>query len=132
MTDIKTKHLTCIICPMGCQLEVTLPEGYSEENKKTFDPSLFKVSGNTCPRGDTYARKELTNPERTLTCTVAITGAKRPLVTAKTKGEVPKEMLLECMQLVRRLTVASPVKAGDVLVKDILHTGVDLIACEDA
>ncbi len=117
---------------MGCQLEVTLPQGYSEENKNTFDPSLFTVSGNTCPRGDTYARKELTNPERTLTCTVAVLGGKRLLVTAKTKGEVPKEKLLDCMQLVRRLRVKSPVKAGDILVRDILQSGVDLIACEDA
>ncbi len=126
------KHLTCIICPMGCALEVELPEGYNPENPKATDPSLFKVSGNTCPRGDAYARKELTTPERTLTCTVAVLGSSRPLVTAKTKGEVPKERLLDCMQAVRRLTVKAPVHSGDVLAKDLLHTGIDLVACEDA
>ncbi len=129
--EAQTKHLTCIICPMGCSLEVTLPEGYTQENARTVDPSLFKVSGNTCKRGDEYARKELTTPERTLTCTVAVSGGKRPLVTAKTAGEVPKEKLLDCMQAVRRLTVKAPVHAKDILVKDLLHTGIDLIACED-
>ena len=108
---------------MGCQLEVTMPSS---------DPASFKVSGNTCPRGDAYARKELTNPERTLTCTVAVIGSGRCVVTAKTAGEVPKAKLLDCMQAVRRLTVQAPVHAKDVLIKDILHTGVDLIACEDA
>lgn len=124
------KHLTCIVCPMGCQLEVTLPEDYSEENKRTFDSSLFIVTGNTCKRGDSYARKELTTPERTLTCTVAVANGKRALVSAKTNGEVPKEKLLDCMQLVRRLTVNAPVAQGQILAKDILQTGIDLIACE--
>ena len=125
-----TRHLTCIICPMGCQLEVTVPEDYTEENKRTIDPTKFTVSGNTCPRGDAYARKELTTPERTLTCTVAVTGGKRPLVSAKTAGEVPKELLLDCMQVIRRLTIKAPVHAGDVLVYDLLHTGVNLVAGE--
>ena len=129
--ETQVKHLTCIICPIGCALEVELPEGYSPENARTVDPRLFKVSGNTCRRGDDYARKELTTPERTLTCTVAVRDGSRPLVTAKTAGEVPKERLLDCMQAVRRLTVKAPVKANDVLVKDLLHTGIDLVACED-
>lgn len=108
---------------MGCALEVSMP---------TSDPASFIVTGNTCNRGDTYARKELTNPERTLTCTVAVAGSNRSVVSAKTAGEVPKAKLLDCMQEVRRLTVKAPLHAGDVLIKDILHTGVDLIACEDA
>ncbi len=125
------KHLTCIICPMGCPLEVNLPENYSAETARSIDPALFAVSGNTCPRGDSYARKELTTPERTLTCTVAVSGGSRPLVSAKTAGEVPKELLMDCMQTVRRLTVKAPVKAGSVLYPDLLHTGINLVACED-
>lgn len=115
---------------MGCSLEVTLPEDYSEENKSTISPDAFRVSGNVCKRGDVYARKELTAPMRTLTCTVAVTGGKQPLVSAKTAGEVPKEMLLDCMQAVKRLTVKAPVHTGDILVKDFLHTGINLVAGE--
>lgn len=124
------KHLTCIICPMGCSLEVKLPEGYTDENARIANPKSFVVSGNTCKRGDEYARKELTNPERTLTCTVAVKGGNRPLVTTKTVGEVPKEKLLDCMQSVRRITIPAPVNQGDVIVQDLLHTGINLIACE--
>lgn len=116
---------------MGCQLEAEVPEDYSTENANTTDPSIFRISGNNCQRGDAYARKELTKPERTLTCTVAVTGADRPLVTAKTKGEVPKELLLDCMKAVKRISVAAPVKAGQTIIKDILRTGTDLVACED-
>lgn len=127
-----TKNLTCIICPMGCQLEVELPENYKAENARITDPSSFRVTGNACPRGEAYAKKELTNPERTLTCTVAVSGSTRPLVSAKTVGEVPKEKLLDCMQAVRRFTAVAPVNKGDVLIQDLLHTGVDLVACESA
>ena len=126
-----TEHITCIICPMGCQLEVTLPEGYTKEAARSTDPSLFAVSGNACPRGDSYARKEFTCPTRTLTCTVAVQGGSRALVSAKTNAEVPKERLMDCMNFLKRVTVAAPVRQGDVLVSDILGTGSDIIACED-
>ncbi len=105
---------------MGCSLEVDI------EGK-----DVLAVRGNNCMRGEVYAQKELTHPERTLTCTVAVTNGKRPLVTAKTAGEVPKARLMDCMEAVRRLTVKAPVNAGDILVRDLLQTGVNLVACED-
>ncbi len=115
----KKIHLTCIICPMGCLLEV---QGTQE---------ALKVSGNACKRGEEYAFKELTDPSRTLTCTVAVEGGTRPLVSAKSSGEIPKESLLRSMQFVRRLTVDAPVKEGDVLVRDFMQSGVNLVACEN-
>lgn len=125
-----TRNFTCIICPMGCQLEAKLPENYTEENKSEIPLEAFTVTGNTCKLGDAYARKELTNPMRTLTCTVAVTGGTRPLVSAKTDGEVPKEKLLDCMQAVKRISVKAPVKTGDIIEEDFLQTGVNLIAGE--
>lgn len=58
-TLIKTE-LTCIVCPMGCHLNVE----QSEEG--------FKVEGNTCKRGEKYAVQELTNPTRVITTTVKL------------------------------------------------------------
>lgn len=113
--------MTCIICPMGCQLQVS-KDGNGN----------ISVAGNTCPRGAKYAAKELACPTRTLTCTVKVTGGEHPLVAAKSNKEVPRERLLECMSVVRRAVVPSPVKRGDVLVADILGTGADIIATENA
>ena len=112
------RNLTCIICPMGCQLEIS-GQGAS-----------MKVTGNTCKRGEEYAKKELTCPVRTLTCTVAVEGGERPLVSAKTAGEIPKADLLRSMQFVRRLTVKAPVKQGDIIIRDFMQSGVNLVACE--
>lgn len=116
--------MTCIICPMGCQLEVT-------SIQEAGEPPSYSVTGNSCPRGEQYAQKELTNPTRTLTCTVAVTGGTRRLVAARSKNEVPRDLQLECMQVIRRLSVRAPVKTGDVLCADILSTGADIIACDD-
>lgn len=114
--------MTCIICPMGCQLEVT---------KLSTAAPAYSVTGNACKRGEAYAYKELTNPERTLTCTVQVSGGASRLVPAKSKTEVPRDMQLECMEVIKRLCVPAPVRAGDVLCEDILNTGADIIACDD-
>lgn len=109
---------------MGCQLEVTKTSGNGEA-------VAYAVAGNACKRGEEYARKELTNPERTLTCTVQVAGGAGPLVPAKSKSEIPRDMQLECMEVIKRLCVKAPVRAGDVLLEDILNTGADIIACDD-
>ena len=113
--------MTCIICPMGCQLEVT----------KDSESGIICVTGNSCKRGDAYAKKELTNPTRTLTCTVQVTNGKAVLVPAKSQGEVPRDMQLSCMEVIKRISVSAPIHAGDILYEDILNTGANIIACDD-
>lgn len=114
------KSMTCIVCPMGCQLQI------AKDNSGNIT-----VTGNTCPRGAKYALKELACPTRTLTCTVKVAGGARPLTAAKSNKEVPRDRQTECMSVVRRAFVNAPVKAGDVLIPDILGTGADIIAVEN-
>ena len=131
MENKSIHHLTCIICPMGCQLEATVDSSSSDSALPGTTTPKITVAGNACKRGEQYAFTELTNPMRTLTCTVAVTGGTRPLVSARTKGEIPKSLLLRAMQYVKRLEIAAPVKTGDVIVEDFLQTGVSLVAGED-
>lgn len=114
-------NLTCIICPIGCSLEVTLDD----------NGQPVSVSGNRCPRGEQYAKKEILNPTRTLTSTVAVKNGSLKLVPGKTQAEIPKDMLLQAMEIIRRAECTAPVKRGDVLIYDILGTGVNFIACAD-
>ena len=85
------RELTCIGCPMGCQLRATLEDGV-----------VTAVTGNTCPRGDAYARKECVHPERTVTGTVRVLGGPLPVVPVRTQGEVPKEKVLEVARALHR------------------------------
>ena len=117
--------LTCIICPMGCSMEVEVETNASSQKK------VLSVKDNGCKRGEQYTAKEVQNPTRTLTTTIKVEGGELPLVPVKTAGEVPKASLLQCMEVVRRASCKAPVKRGDVLIYDLLGTGVNVVACAD-
>ena len=110
--SVETKQLNCINCPMGCLLTVTLEDG-----------KVTNVTGNTCPRGETYAHQELTDPQRMLTSTVSIEGGELPLLPVVSKTTLPKGKILDCALALRDVHVKAPVKTGDVIVKDILGLG---------
>ena len=122
---IEKLPLTCIICPMGCSMEVEVETNASGQKK------VLSVKDNGCKRGEQYAAKELQNPTRTLTTTIKVEGGELPHVPVKTAGEVPKASLLQCMEVVRRDSCKAPVKRGDVLIYDLLGTGVNVVACAD-
>ena len=113
------KQLVCIVCPKGCRLTV-------EEGEE------FRVTGNACPRGAEYAKQELLAPVRVLTATVALDGGNHPRLPVKTRGAIPRDRVREAAALLRRVRVTAPVKAGQVIVSDILGTGVDVIATRNA
>ena len=113
-TLIKTE-LTCIVCPMGCHLNVE----QSEEG--------FKVEGNTCKRGEKYAVQELTNPTRVITTTVKLENSYLQLLPVKTEDPIPKGMIFDIMEALDKVRVNAPVKVGDVIVENILDTGVNVI-----
>lgn len=114
---VEKKEITCIGCPIGCMLEVTL-----EYN------GVKEVKGYTCLKGKTYAIKECTNPTRILTSTVKVKNGISNVVSVKTKEDIPKDKISECMSKIRGLALEAPIKAGDVIVPDIAGTKVNMIA----
>lgn len=118
---METKHLICIRCPLGCSLTASLENG-----------QVTSVSGNTCPRGEAYARLELTAPVRTVTSTVRVTGARMPVISVKTASDIPKGKIDEVMAAIRKISVSAPVHIGDVLLENAAGTGVSVIATKDA
>lgn len=116
---MEKKELTCIGCPMGCALSVTI------------DGDTITVTGNTCPRGADYAKKEVTAPMRVVTSTVKIEGADIARVSVKTAGDVPKDRIFDCMAEIRRASVKAPVKIGDIVIADCAGTGVPVIVTKN-
>ena len=108
------RSLTCIVCPIGCQLSVTLEDGVVTE-----------VTGNTCPRGKQYAIDECTNPVRTITTTARTSCGS--VIPVKTAAPIPKEMMFDCMKEIDRAVVTLPARIGDVVIANLLGTGVDVI-----
>lgn len=110
-------ELTCIRCPMGCTIRVEMKDG-----------RVISVEGNTCLRGEEYAKAEATAPVRTVTSTVRAIGGVRPVIAVKTVPDVPKEKIFAVMDVVRALEVKAPVRIGDILCENIADTGSDLVA----
>jgi len=117
------KNLICIGCPLGCPLQVTVSD----------TGEIIKVEGNTCPRGDAYARKELTNPTRIVTSTVRVLGSKNGYVTVscKTKTDVPKGKIFEVIKDLRGISVSVPIHIGDVIKANVAGTGIDMVATKE-
>ncbi|MGM0507695.1 MAG: DUF1667 domain-containing protein [Fusobacteriota bacterium] len=113
------KEMICISCPIGCRLTVI-----SDETEE----SGYRVEGNICPRGKAYGIKEMTNPTRIIPTTVKIEGALLPRLPVKTEQGVPKEVIFDCMDEINKVEVEAPVKLGDIIIKNILDTGVNIVA----
>ncbi len=112
------RSLTCIVCPLGCSLEVEL------EGK-----NILSVTGNTCPRGAKYAESECTNPERTITTTVRCDNGE--VVPVKTITPIPKEKMFECMAEINKSVASLPIHRGDIIIKGVAGTDVNVVATAD-
>ena len=118
--SMSTVNLICIGCPLGCPLTVEM-----EGNE------VKSVAGNTCPRGDAYAKKELTNPTRIVTSTVRVAGGKLAMVSVKTESDIPKGKIFDCVKALKDVELVAPVKIGDVVLENVAGPGVDVIATKN-
>lgn len=118
---MEKREMVCVSCPIGCAITVELDD----------NNDVISVTGNTCKRGDAYARQECTHPERMLTSTVKVDGGRLPVVPVKSAKPIPKEMLFDCMTEINKVTLKAPVEIGDVVLKNILNTGIDIVATNE-
>jgi|SRR6056297_1176265 len=111
-----TKEMICIVCPVGCHLQVTV------------DKDEVKVTGNRCPRGEEYAREEILAPKRVVTATCRLENEQHPRLPVKTDAPLPFEHINELLDRVYELSLPTPIKTGDILIEDFKGTGVNLVA----
>lgn len=109
--------ITCINCPVGCRMTVSLSD----------TGEFLSVTGNTCPRGAKYAQQECTLPERMITAVIPVAGSETPL-SVKTASPVPKKLISSVIDELARVQVSLPVTIGQIVLPDVLNTGVDIIA----
>lgn len=108
--------MTCIVCPLGCSMRI-----------EVFEESI-NVTGNRCSRGKSYAIEEMKQSKRTLTTTVKLEGGNEPVISVKSSKAIPKDRIFEVMEILSDVIVTAPVKIGDIIVADVLNTGIDIIA----
>ena len=117
MEEVQRKELVCIGCPLGCAVTVELSGG-----------QVGKITGNTCPRGAEYARKELTDPRRIVTSVVQVEGGELAVGPVKTLAQIPRAKVMDCVGVLKGIRLQAPVHRGDVVVENVCGTGVDVAA----
>ena len=110
------KELACICCPLGCQITAKIENG-----------AVTAIQGNSCPRGEKYARTEVLHPVRIVTTTVPVTGGASGRVSVKTKQEIPKDKIMECVRKLQHVCAEAPVEIGEIILENVAETGVDIV-----
>jgi len=110
------KEIICVICPSSCHVKV-----------KGEDGKIVSMEGYTCKRGKEYAEKEFTAPVRILTSTVKAVGYTCPVIAVRSREPIPKGMMMEAMEEIRKVEVKAPFTIGRVVIENILGTGTDIV-----
>jgi len=118
---IREEMIICVGCPLGCEIKLTL----NDKNE------VAEVDGNKCKEGKQYALEEFKNPVRTLTATVLTQDSSQPLLPVRTTKPILKTLLTQSMTVIAGARAKPPIKMGDVIVPNLLNTGVDLVASSD-
>ncbi len=114
------KDLICISCPQGCHLSV-------EFDEKTDN---CVTAGNRCPRGEVYAKQELTDPRRVVTAVVKTDDPENPFVPVRTDKPYPRAEIPALLNRLYRITVKTPVKCGEIILENAEDTQINVIATE--
>ncbi|MBR5753607.1 MAG: DUF1667 domain-containing protein [Clostridia bacterium] len=112
--------MVCITCPQSCILTVT-----------KNDDGTVTVTGNRCPRGEQFALNELTAPQRTLCSTVATAFPGTPVLPCRVSADIPKDKVFDVMEAINAVRVTKPLSRGDIIIRNVLGTGADVIATAD-
>ena len=115
--DVEKKHFTCVICPLGCEIDVELQNG-----------KVVSMEGNKCQKGEEFVSQELEEAMRILTTTVSIKGAKWAMLPVRTDKPIPKRLLSKVIEQLADIELHAPVKMYHVIVKDVAGTDASVIA----
>ena len=113
--------ITCTVCPNGCQISV----------KTDDENNVLEITGFKCKRGEVYAKAEVVDPVRTLTALVQVEHGEFDMCPVRTNIPVSKMKLIEIANLASRQKFTAPIHLGQVLIKNVLETGADIVATKN-
>ncbi|MDK2886138.1 MAG: hypothetical protein PWP54_696 [Thermosipho sp. (in: thermotogales)] len=122
MSNNEKRLMTCIVCPLGCELEVEIDE----------NGNVVAVTGNTCPKGKDYAIQEVTAPKRVVMSVVYVKGSIFPTVSVKTNKPVLKSKIFDVMKEISNITLEAPVEIGQIIIKNVAGTDADIVTTRPA
>jgi CxxC motif-containing protein len=120
LTDLdKPLEIICVACPHGCRLEATRKDGD------------ILISNAGCKRGQEYAINEIKDPRRMVASTVQVNNGVHPLLPVSTSAPFPKGQITDLLREIRKVEISAPIKMGQVVLENVLNTGIDVVASRD-
>ena len=113
------RDLVCIVCPRGCSMHIEEKSGE------------YIVTGNTCKRGEKFAISEMTKPMRTICTTVKTKFKDVPVLPVRVSSDIPKDKIFDVMSEINKVIIDKPTCRGDIIIKNVLNLGVDIISTSD-
>ena len=115
-----TSKIICTVCPKGCEISIS-----------ELSTGNYNISQYSCERGKKYAEQEITNPSRILTTTIKVKNAFIKRLPVRSKEPVPKNSIIQLMEEIKKIEIEAPIKEGDIVIENILDTGIDIIASKN-
>ncbi len=110
------REYTCIICPNGCDIQADVENG-----------KILSITGNICPKGESYVEQELTDPRRNIATSILVKNGELPLASVRLTNPIPKGEIGKAMEEIRKISLEAPVKAGTIVISGILGYESDVI-----
>lgn len=104
--------IICYLCEKGCRIRAV------DKNH---------LVGAECKKGEEFAVSELTAPKRVLATTMRTSLPEYPVVPVKTDGVIDKALLFDVVKALNEITVNEYKNLGEVVVKNVLNTGVNVV-----
>lgn len=113
------RKIICITCPKGCETRLWKEKG------------SIKIKGRVCKKGKEYLQQEYLQPKRILTSTVLIKNSRAKRLPVRTSEAIPRGDLFKAMDQINKIRVSPPIEVGEVIISNLLDTGVDVISSDD-
>ena len=110
------REYTGIICPNGCEIQADVENG-----------KILSITGNICPKGESYVEQELTDPRRNIATSILVKNGELPLASVRLTNPIPKGEIGKAMEEIRKISLEAPVKAGTIVISGILGYESDVI-----
>ena len=114
------REYTCIICPNGCEIQADVENG-----------KILSITGNICPKGESYVEQELTDPRRTIASSVRIKGSFLPLCSVRLTKPVPKQAIFSVMEEINKAELTAPVRIGEIVIRNVCGLESDVIVTKN-
>jgi CxxC motif-containing protein len=113
-------QVICNRCSSKCVIDI-----YKSGNE-------YKYDGSMCDQGIVYGEEYMRSNERIFTSVVRVKGITScSVVPVKSNKPLDINLWIECSKALSRVYVGIPIKIGDVICKNILNSGVDIICTKN-